>query len=230
MYKNKFHENISRFMNFTLALLVLFLLSPVMIAMYFLVLILDGRPVFYYGQRLGKDGRIFVMYKFRTLVVGAEKVIGGRLMDDQEGYITSLGHFLRLFKLDEIPQLFNILKGDMNFVGPRPVRAAMANEYEQIVPDYHKRFLVRPGLTGLAQLRGGYYCPPRRKTRYDLFYIKKQGFVLDMKLLLLTGLRLIISPNCLKRGYSLSGRPIGTLPNVKEGYPGRKKISTQETI
>ena len=214
----------ARSLNFLLALSLLVLFAPFIVVIALLVLVFDGRPVFYYGKRLGKDGRIFNMLKFRTLSPQAEEKIGGRLMRDNEGLITPFGHLLRCLKLDELPQLINILKGDMNFVGPRPVRPAMAREYASIVPRYGRRFSIKPGLTGLAQLRGGYYCPPRRKTRYDLFYIKKKGFLLDFKLFLLTGLRLVISPACLKTGYMANGRPIGKVSQKQLHERYRMKI------
>lgn len=213
---------LTRTYNFLLALSCLVLFSPIILLIYLLILIFDGRPVFYYGSRIGKDGRVFLMYKFRTMRVGSEKKIGGRLMHDSEGFITPLGHFLRRLKLDELPQLFNILVGDMNFVGPRPVRPSMAEEYSKFVSGYEERFAVNPGLTGLAQLRGGYYCAPERKTRYDTFYIRKRSFVLDLKLTFLTGYRLITSPNCLKSG----DRPVGKLEVVgKENIGNYPQLS-----
>ncbi|MBN1900850.1 sugar transferase [Candidatus Sumerlaeota bacterium] len=189
-----------RLINFITASILLLLFSPFMLLISLILLLFDGCPILYRGKRVGKNGRLFTMYKFRTLYEGSETRIGGKLMKDSEGYITPIGHFLRCLKLDELPQLLNIIKGDMNFVGPRPVRPLMAVEYESKCKDYNQRFMVKPGLTGLAQLRGGYYCPAKRKTRYDLFYIKKRSFILDAKLLALTAIKMICSPNCLKMG------------------------------
>jgi len=192
--------NLGDVLNAGLALVVLVAFLPVMGVIALAILWADGGPVLYRGIRLGLDGRPFTMYKFRTLHDGAERLIGGRLMQEGEGWITPVGRVLRRLKLDELPQLYNILRRDMNFVGPRPVRPLMAEDYIGQVRDYRKRFVVRPGLTGLAQLRGGYYCDPKRKTRYDLFYIRKGSLILDTKLLGLTALRMVISPDCLKRG------------------------------
>lgn len=205
-----------RALNMFLALLLLILFSPVMLLIFIMIYFLEGKPVFYRGKRIGRNGVIFNMYKFRTLYKGAENKIGSRLMKDNEGFITPLGHFLRRFKLDELPQLYNIVKGDMNFIGPRPVRPLMAEEYRRFVPQYEKRFRIKPGLTGLAQLRGGYYCNPRHKTHYDLFYIRKRNFIFDIKLFLLTAVRFIVSPHCLKRGYNANGRPTGFCSPCKE--------------
>ena len=207
---NPIYVKFTRIYNFIFALGLVLLCSPLMYVIYMLILFLDGRPIFYYGARLGKNRKTFEMYKFRTLRIGSEKAIGGRLMLDDDGYITPLGHFLRRLKLDELPQLFNILRGDMNFVGPRPVRPSMAAEYSKIIGNYEKRFFVKPGLTGLAQLRGGYYCAPEKKTRYDLFYIRKRGILLDLKLLFLTAYRAVMCPNCLKSG----DRPVGAIKVV----------------
>ena len=223
-----FYDCLGRVLNFCLAITLLVVFSPLMILISLAILILDGRPILYRGKRLGKNGYVFTMYKFRTLVKGAENRIGGRLMMDNEGLITTLGHFLRAMKLDEAPQLFNILRGDMNFVGPRPVRPAMAETYRKKVPGYDRRFGIKPGLTGLAQLRGGYYCPPRIKTRYDVFYINKRNFLLDMKLFLLTGLRVIFSPRCLKRGYNANGRPVGGSHHTEEKYRHCKKTKSRK--
>ena len=201
---------IMRILNFSLALVLLVLFSPVMLLIFIVIYILEGTPVLYRGKRIGCNGFVFNMYKFRTLYRGAENKIGSRLMKDNEGFITPLGHFLRRFKLDELPQLYNIMRGDMNFIGPRPVRPLMAEEYSSFCIGYQKRFLIKPGLTGLAQLRGGYYCNPRRKTHYDLFYIRKRNVIFDIKLFVMTAVRFIISPHCLKRGYNANGRPTGS--------------------
>lgn len=222
---NPIYARLTRMYNFMLSLGLIFLCSPLMLIIYMLILLLEGRPIFYYGARLGKNGKVFEMYKFRTLRVGSEKAIGGRLMMDGEGYITPLGHFLRCLKLDELPQLFNILRGDMNFVGPRPVRPAMAKEYTPIIANYENRFSVKPGLTGLAQIRGGYYCAPKRKTRYDLFYIRKRGIVLDLRILFLTAYRAVMCPGCLKSG----DRPVGMLKVVgKQQLEASPKLAPEK--
>src|SRR5262249_35504322 len=147
-------------------------------------------PVFYRGERVGKDERVFTIYKFRTLCVGAEKQIGARLLKEDDKVYTPIGRFLKKWKLDEIPQLFNVIKGDMSLVGPRPVRPIFLADFKQEIPGYALRFRVRPGATGLAQLRGGYFTEPRNKLRYELVYIANQSLMLDLKLMGLTFLKI----------------------------------------
>lgn len=166
-----------------MAALALAVLAPLLALLALLVVAVDGHPVLYRGVRLGRGRRPFTMYKFRTMADGAENRIGGRLMRGEDGVVTPLGRILRYLKFDELPQLWNVVRGDMGFVGPRPVRPAMADDYSAHVPGYDARFAVRPGLTGLAQIRGGYYCPPARKTRYDCFYIARRGISMDVWLL-----------------------------------------------
>ncbi|HET9785647.1 MAG TPA: sugar transferase, partial [Pyrinomonadaceae bacterium] len=128
------------------------------------------------------------IYKFRTLVQGAEKSIGARLLnkEDQGSYYTRTGRLLKRSKLDELPQLFNVIRGNMRLAGPRPVRPVFLDQFRQAIPGYESRFLVPPGITGIAQLRGGYYTSPRNKLRYDLIYIKRRSLVLDFQLVFLT--------------------------------------------
>ncbi|HIE27316.1 TPA: tetratricopeptide repeat protein [Candidatus Poribacteria bacterium] len=167
--------------------MVLLITLPLGIIASIAVKLSSPGPVFYKGERVGKDGKIFMMYKFRTMYVGTEKKVGGRIIQKGgEGYITKVGKILRMFKVDELPQLLNILKGDMSLVGPRPIRPALLEEYLKDYPDYTKRFAVKPGITGLAQIRGGYFIHPRNKLRYDILYIKNQSFLLDLKLIIKT--------------------------------------------
>jgi hypothetical protein len=142
--------------------------------------------VFYRGKRVGKDERIFDIYKFRTLQVDAERKIGARLLTEGDQVYTPIGRFLKKWKLDELPQLFNVIKGDMSLVGPRPVRPIFLEQFKREIPGYARRFHVRPGATGLAQLRGGYWTDPRNKLRYEVVYIKHQSLLLDLKLMGLT--------------------------------------------
>jgi hypothetical protein len=135
---------------------------------------------------VGKDGRVFTIYKFRTLAEGAESDIGARLLNESDRYYTPIGRFLKRTKLDEWPQLWNVVKGDMRFMGPRPVRPIFLDRFTAEIPRYRERFRVKPGITGLAQLRGGYYTRPQDKLRYELLYIRNRSALLDLKILLLT--------------------------------------------
>lgn len=175
------------------SLLGFLLLSPLMLLIAVLIKLTDRGPVFYRGERIGRGKRIFKIYKFRTLVQGAEQKIGDRLLrsEDQGLYYTKIGRFLKRSKLDELPQLFNVIRGEMRLVGPRPSRPVFLEQSEQEISNYALRFVVPPGITGIAQLRGGYYTSPRNKLRYDLIYIRNRSLFLDLKLILLTFVKVL---------------------------------------
>ena len=149
-------------------------------------------PVFFRQERLGKSGKIFKLYKFRTMVENAEEMTGPVLASKNDPRIISIGNILRKTRLDEIPQLINVLKGDMSLVGPRPERPELANRISKTVPQFSRRLLVRPGITGLAQIHGGYDLDAENKLRYDLAYIYNINFLLDLKIILST-VKVIIS-------------------------------------
>jgi len=130
-------------------------------------------------ERLGKNGKPFTMYKFRTMVQNAE-ANGPQWADPNDRRCTKLGRMLRNTRLDELPQLWNILMGDMSFVGPRPERGYFYNEFEKYIPGFRNRLLVKPGLTGLAQINGGYELRPEEKLVYDMEYIAKRSIWLDL--------------------------------------------------
>lgn len=136
-------------------------------------------------DRLGKEGKHFIMYKFRTMVVDAEKN-GPQWAERDDDRCTRFGRFLRKTRLDELVQLFNILKGDMSFVGPRPERECFYNKFEQYIPGFSQRLYVIPGLTGVAQINGGYDLEPQEKVIWDLKYIKSRSFLLDLKVIFKT--------------------------------------------
>ncbi len=176
----------SRLFQILLCVIGLALLSPIMGLVALAVKLTSRGPVFYRGERVGKDEHIFHIYKFRTLEVDAEKKIGARLLTEGDSVYTPIGKFLKKWKLDELPQLFNVIKGDMSLVGPRPVRPIFLDRFKREIPGYARRFQVRPGATGLAQLRGGYWTEPRNKLRYEVVYIRHQSLGLDLKLMGLT--------------------------------------------
>jgi lipopolysaccharide/colanic/teichoic acid biosynthesis glycosyltransferase len=173
-----------------LAGLALVCLLPLLGLVALAVKLTSSGPILYRGARVGKDGRIFTIYKFRTLDDGAEGSIGARLLDERDHYYTPIGRLLKRTKLDEWPQLWNVLKGDMRFIGPRPVRPIFLDKFCTEIPHYRERFRVKPGITGLAQLRGGYYTRPQDKLRYELLYIRHYSVVFDLKILLLTLVKL----------------------------------------
>ena len=173
----------SRLLNVTIALLGLVILAPLFLLLALLVRSSGPGQIFYKGQRVGKDEQIITIYKFRTMQIGSEHQIGARLLAEKDNYVTPIGKVLRYLKMDELPQLFNVLKGDMALVGPRPIRPIFLPTLKATIPRYEERFQVLPGITGLAQYRGGYYTLPRHKLRYDLLYVKRQSLWLDIKLL-----------------------------------------------
>lgn len=155
-----------------LALTLLLLATPFFLLLPILIKLQDGGPVFYRSRRLGKDQRPFVMYKFRTLVPDAEARVGGNLLRHSQHLETPIGRFLREVRLDELPQLVNVLKGDMEFFGPRPERPAVYEAQCRGIPGYDQRFRVRPGLVGYAQLFTPHSAPKRLRALIDNHYAR----------------------------------------------------------
>lgn len=163
---------------------LLILAIPMMIIALIITIDSPGAPIFR-QERLGLNGKPFMIYKFRTMRLDAE-ANGPRWADEQDPRCTHFGRILRRTRLDELPQLYNILCGDMTFVGPRPERAYFYRKFEQYIPGFSNRLLVTPGLTGYAQVNGGYSLKPEEKIIYDMEYIKRQSVLLDMQCLLKT--------------------------------------------
>ncbi len=159
---------------------------PVGIVIGTLILATSGGPVFYTQDRIGRGGRRFRLIKFRTMVPDAEGNSEERLAEPDDPRITRFGSLLRRFRLDEIPQFINILKGDMSFVGPRPERPGFVQQFSSMLPGYNERHKVKPGMTGLAQVRGYYDTAAENKLRYDLAYIYNYSFSLDLLIILET--------------------------------------------
>ena len=155
----------------------------------------SGRPVLYRGERVGRRGRFFHMLKFRTMRPGAEERIGQYLGEElvkaTDAELTRLGRWLKASQLDELPQLWNVLRGDMSFVGPRPIRPRFFAELAQDLPAYWQRLVVRPGLTGFAQIRRGYETSMAEKLAHDLEWIADRSVLLYVRTLLATGLRVV---------------------------------------
>ena len=158
-------------------------------------LLSSGRPVFYRGQRVGRGGRVFTMTKFRTLRPGAEGRIGhhlgAELVQQTESEVTKLGRWLRATQLDEIPQFWNVLRGDMSLVGPRPIRPRFFEELAEELPAYWQRLVVRPGLTGFAQVRRGYETSMAEKLAHDLEWIADRSVRLYLRNLGATAWRVL---------------------------------------
>ena len=167
------------------SMLMLVILSPVMLIISLLVKGYDGGPIFYKQERLTQDGKVFLVYKFRSMRVDSEKA-GARLAMKNDDRITPVGRVLRNIHFDELPQLFNIIKGDMSLVGPRPERPEIAAEYEKEIPEFSYRLKVKAGLTGYAQVYGKYNTTPYDKLKLDLTYIENYSFFLDLQLIATT--------------------------------------------
>lgn len=166
--------------------LVLFLLTlPLMLLIALAIKICDGGPVFFKQERVTKDGKIFLLYKFRSMRVAAEKE-PYCLTRKKDSRVTPVGHVIRNLHLDELPQIINVLKGDMSLVGPRPECPELTKEYTEIVPEFPFRLKVKAGLTGYAQVYGKYNTTPYDKLKLDLAYITGYSLLLDLKLMVLT--------------------------------------------
>lgn len=174
-----------RAMDIMIGLAGCILASPVMLVIAAAIKIYDGGPVLYSQERITKNGKPFQIYKFRSMIVESEKR-GARLASTHDDRITPVGKVIRRLHVDELPQLFNVLIGDMSFVGPRPEREEITREYEQSIPQFRFRLKVKAGLTGYAQVYGQYNTVPYDKLKLDLTYIENYSLWLDLKLILLT--------------------------------------------
>jgi lipopolysaccharide/colanic/teichoic acid biosynthesis glycosyltransferase len=170
-------------------------LLPVALAIAAIVRATSGPPVLYRGERVGRRGRFFLMLKFRTLRPGAEERIGQYLGEElirrTDAELTRIGRWLKASQLDEIPQLWNVLRGDMSFVGPRPIRPRFFAELAHDLPAYWQRLVVPPGLTGFAQVRRGYETSMAEKLSHDLEWVADRSVRLYLHTLAVTGVRVL---------------------------------------
>ena len=175
-----------RGLDLCVSLLLLVLLSPTLLICAAAVKLEDGGEVFYRQKRLTRDGKVFDMLKFRSMIPDAEADGVAVLAADHDVRVTKTGAVLRRFRLDELPQLINILSGDMSLVGPRPERPEIAHEIEKTCPEFVCRLQVKAGLTGYAQVTGAYDTEPIDKLKMDLMYIEQYSFLRDLQILLMT--------------------------------------------
>lgn len=188
---NKFGPNqaeriVKRFIDIIGSLVLIIITSPIMLVTAIAIKVNDKGDVFFKQARLTKDGKSFEMIKFRSMIMNAESKTGAVLAKQNDDRITSVGKVIRKFRIDELPQLFNILKGEMSFVGPRPERIEMYDEITKTMPEFDYRLCVKAGLTGYAQIYGKYNTELRDKLLLDLYYIEKYSLVEDIKLIILT--------------------------------------------
>jgi len=177
--------NLKNLFDKTLALFLIIIFLPIYITVSLLILMKMGSPILFRQQRPGLNGEIFGIYKFRTMT--NEKDLNGNLLPDEQRLV-GIGKFIRSVSLDELPQIFNVLKGEMSFVGPRPLLI----EYLELYNDTQKRrHEVKPGITGWAQVNGRNAISWEQKFEYDVWYVDNQSFWLDMKILWMTFLKVV---------------------------------------
>ncbi|MDO6355736.1 sugar transferase [Caloramator sp. CAR-1] len=179
------YEIIKRFMDIVLSIIGLVIGIPI-IAFFSILIVLEspGSPI-YIQERVGKYGKHFKIYKLRSMYKDAEKN-GAKCADKEDPRITKIGAFIRKTRIDEIPQLLNVLKGEMSIVGPRPERPYFTYEFNEEIPGFINRLKVKPGLTGWAQVNGGYEMTPKEKLEADLYYIENRSILLDLKIIFKT--------------------------------------------
>ena len=182
--RNDFASNfLKRILDLLLSVTASIILIPLFILIVLAVKLTSKGPAIYAQERVGRDGRIFVLYKFRSMVADAEKHTGPVLAKQQDERVTFLGKLLRRTRLDEFPQLWNVINGDMSIVGPRPEREYFVKQHKEL---QGLRLSVKPGLTGLAQIEGHYHSTPDEKWLFDEFYIIHTSFTLDILIIIKT--------------------------------------------
>lgn len=174
-----------RVLDIVLSVVGLLVGIPLIAIFGILIKLEDNGPITYKQERLGKGGKRFYIYKLRSMRTDAEK-FGAQWAEKNDPRITKVGKFIRKTRIDEIPQLFNILKGDMSIIGPRPERPEFTQEFNEEIPGFINRLAVKPGLTGWAQINGGYDITPQEKLVEDIYYIENRSILLDFKIILKT--------------------------------------------
>ena len=183
-----------RLIELAIAISSLALLSPILLLAAILVKISSPGPIIFAQERVGQFGNRFTLFKFRTMVENAEAETGPILASGKsDTRLTAVGRWFRLFRIDELPQFWNVLRGEMSLVGPRPERPCFVQRFEKVIPMYGRRHEVRPGITGLAQVCGGYKTDARDKLRFDLIYISHRSLWMDLKILARTVLVVLSS-------------------------------------
>ncbi len=185
MSKN-IYLKIKRLLDIIFSFLGIIIVSPIFLIVAIAIKIDSKGPIIFKQKRLGKNGKEFDIYKFRSMIVGAEKIGTGVYSKKDDNRVTRVGKFIRMTSIDELPQLVNILKGEMSFIGPRPVLTYHPWKYEDYTEEQLKRFEVRPGVTGWAQIHGRKQLEWDKRIKYDVEYAEKVNFILDIKIFLIT--------------------------------------------
>ena len=187
---------IKRYLDILFSILVLIVLSPVYLLTAIVIKLESPGPVIFKQDRLGRNGRVFKVFKFRSMVTGAEKMGSGQYSFKGDPRVTKVGHLIRLTSIDELPQVFNILLGDMSWIGPRPPLVYHPCRYEDYSEQDKRRFTVRPGITGWAQVNGRKEIDWKKRIAFDLEYVDKVSLLFDLKIALTTvGKLLMMSDN-----------------------------------
>ena len=187
----KIYIKIKRILDFFMALVLIILLSPILLIVSISIKIDSKGPVIFKQKRIGKDGKEFEIYKFRSMVVGAEKIGTGVYSKEGDARVTKVGNFIRKTSIDELPQLVNIIKGEMSFIGPRPVLTYHPWKYEEYTDEQLKRFELRPGITGWAQIHGRKDVEWEQRIKFDIFYVENISILLDIKIFFKTIIKVI---------------------------------------
>ncbi|OTX48272.1 sugar transferase [Bacillus thuringiensis] len=189
--KSKIYLGIKYLLDVMFSLVGLIVLMPIILIFSILIILESPGSPFYLQERLGLNGKRFKVIKLRSMRSDAEKN-GAKWAEKNDPRVTKIELFIRKTRIDELPQLFNILKGDMSLVGPRPERPIFTEEFERDIPGFKKRLEVKPGLTGWAQVNGGYEITPREKLNLDVYYINHASIILDFKIIIKT-VRVVIT-------------------------------------
>ena len=176
---------IKRLFDVVLCSLALIVLSPIMVIIAIAIKIDSPGPAIFKQERLGKNGKPFMLHKFRSMSITAE-ADGAHWTSEEDPRITRIGSMIRKSRIDELPQFWDVVRGDMSLVGPRPERAVFYELFEEHIHGFSQRLLVTPGISGLAQVSGGYDLGPEEKIVYDIEYIKNQSVAMDTKIILST--------------------------------------------
>lgn len=186
-----FYRAVKRFLDVTASFLGLVLLSPLLLVVSILIKIDSRGPVIFRQKRIGRNGKVFEIYKFRSMCVGAEKAGSGVYSGKGDARVTRIGKILRATSIDELPQLLNILKGEMSFVGPRPPLTYHPWKYEEYT-DFQKRmFEVRPGITGWAQVNGRKDVEWHKRIEFNVWYVDHMSLLLDIKIMFMTAFKVL---------------------------------------
>nr|WP_223812678.1 sugar transferase [Geobacillus thermoleovorans] len=183
--KIKYYPYIKRFLDIVFSLLALPVAIPIIVIFAIIIKLETPGPAFFLQERVGLHGKYFKVIKLRSMEVNAEKN-GAQWAAKNDPRVTRVGAFIRKTRIDELPQLFNVLKGDMSLIGPRPERPMFTAQFNEEIPGFIDRLQVKPGITGWAQVNGGYDITPREKLELDRYYIHNMSFWLDLKIIFKT--------------------------------------------